>query len=123
MPWIRMTPKGTHKATAQALKELWAKFANESLERTGDEGRAIRQANAVVARRAEAGHQAERKRAGTSRYQQRAGYQQSVADGSAGRFFEYSIFSISYETKANNREMRLGAQERTRTSTAFTTGT
>jgi hypothetical protein len=30
--------------------------ANESLERTGDEGRAIRQANAVVARRAEAGH-------------------------------------------------------------------
>ena len=53
---FRMTLKGTHKATAQALKELWAKFANESLERTGDEGRAIRQANAVVARRAEAGH-------------------------------------------------------------------
>ena len=35
-----------------ALKELWAKVANESLERTGDEGRAIREANAVVARQA-----------------------------------------------------------------------
>ena len=36
-----------------ALKELWAKVANESLERTGDEGQAIREANAVVARQAE----------------------------------------------------------------------
>jgi hypothetical protein len=42
----------THKATTPALKELWAKVANESLERTGDEGRAIREANAVVARQA-----------------------------------------------------------------------
>ena len=54
MPW---TPKDaerhTHKATTSALKELWAKVANESLERTGDEGRAIREANAVVARQAE----------------------------------------------------------------------
>jgi nucleotide-binding universal stress UspA family protein len=41
-------------ATTWALKELWAKVANESLERTGDEGRAIREANAVVARQAEA---------------------------------------------------------------------
>jgi len=55
MPW---TPndavRHTHKATTWALKELWAKVANESLERTGDEGRAIREANAVVARQAEA---------------------------------------------------------------------
>jgi len=54
MPW---TPddaeRHTHSATTPALKELWAKVANESLERTGDEGRAIREANAVVARRAE----------------------------------------------------------------------
>jgi hypothetical protein len=51
MPW---TPgdaeKHTHKATTWALKELWMKVANECLERTGDEGRAIREANAVIAR-------------------------------------------------------------------------
>jgi hypothetical protein len=56
MPW---TPdeaqRHTHKATTSELKELWAKVANESLERTGDEGRAIREANAVVARQAAAG--------------------------------------------------------------------
>jgi hypothetical protein len=44
----------THKATTTELKELWAKVANESLERSGDEGRAIREANAVVARQAKA---------------------------------------------------------------------
>jgi hypothetical protein len=57
MPW---TPddaeRHTHKATTGELKQLWAKVANESLERTGDEGRAIREANAVVARQQEAGH-------------------------------------------------------------------
>ena len=57
MPW---TPdeaeRHTHKATTTELKELWAKVANESLQRNGDEGRAIREANAVVARQAEAGH-------------------------------------------------------------------
>jgi len=56
MPW---TPddaeRHTRKATTWPLKELWAKVANESLERTGDEGRAIREANAVVARQSEAG--------------------------------------------------------------------
>jgi hypothetical protein len=45
-----------YKATTWALRELWAKIANECLERTGDEGRAIREANAVVARQAEAGY-------------------------------------------------------------------
>ena len=45
-----------HKATTTELKELWAKVANESLERNGDEGRAIREANAVVARQAEVHH-------------------------------------------------------------------
>jgi len=57
MPW---TPddaeRHTHRVTTWELKELWAKVANECLERTGDEGRAIREANAVVRRRAEAGH-------------------------------------------------------------------
>jgi hypothetical protein len=58
MPW---TPddaqRHTHKATTQELKELWAKVANECLERTGNEGRAVREANAVIARQAEAGGQ------------------------------------------------------------------
>ena len=56
MPW---TPdeaeRHTKKATTEELKELWAKVANETLERTGNEGRAIREANAVVARQAPAG--------------------------------------------------------------------
>jgi hypothetical protein len=57
MPWIPDDAvRHTHKATTQTLKELWAKVANESLERTGDEGRAIQEANAVVARHQEVGH-------------------------------------------------------------------
>jgi hypothetical protein len=43
----------THKAITWELKELWAKIANECLERTGDEGRAIREANAVIAQQEE----------------------------------------------------------------------
>jgi hypothetical protein len=55
MPWsANDAERHSHKATTWELKELWAKIANESLERTGDEGRAIREANAVVARRVEA---------------------------------------------------------------------
>ena len=57
MPW---TPddaeRHTHRATTWELKELWAKVANECLERTGDEGRAVREANGVVRRQAEASH-------------------------------------------------------------------
>jgi len=54
MPWIPDdAERHTHKATTQPLKELWAKVANECLERTGDEGRAIREANAVIARQAD----------------------------------------------------------------------
>jgi hypothetical protein len=56
MPWNPGdAERHTHKATTRALKELWAKVANEYLERTGDEGRAIREANAVIARQAEPG--------------------------------------------------------------------
>ena len=41
MPWTPNDAEGhTRKATTLDLKELWAKIANESLERTGDEGRA-----------------------------------------------------------------------------------
>jgi len=55
MPWIpEDAQRHTQKATNWMLMQLWAKVANECLERTGDEGRAIREANAVVARQAEA---------------------------------------------------------------------
>jgi hypothetical protein len=54
MPWApNDAERHTRKATTTTLKELWAKVANESLERTGNEGRAIREANAVVARQDE----------------------------------------------------------------------
>jgi hypothetical protein len=54
MPWTSNdAERHTHKATTAELKELWAKVANESLERSGDEGRAIREANAVIARQAQ----------------------------------------------------------------------
>jgi hypothetical protein len=54
MPWTpNQAERHTHKATTPNLKELWARVANERLESTGDEGRAIREANAVVARHAE----------------------------------------------------------------------
>ena len=56
MPWTAdEAQRHTHKATSSELKELWAKVANEALERTGDEGRAIREANAVIARQSGAG--------------------------------------------------------------------
>lgn len=49
MPW---TPKDasakTSKAKTSAQKRQWAHVANKELEETGDEGRAIRVANAVV---------------------------------------------------------------------------
>ena len=55
MPWTAEdAERHTHSADTRALRELWAKVANETLERTGDEGRAIREANAVIARRTEA---------------------------------------------------------------------
>jgi len=54
MPWTpEDAERHTHKAATPELRELWAKIANDRLERTGDEGRAIREANAVIARHAE----------------------------------------------------------------------
>jgi hypothetical protein len=50
MPWTpNDAQRHTHKATTPELQELWAKVANDALERLEDEGRAIREANAVVA--------------------------------------------------------------------------
>ncbi len=54
MPWTAEdAERHTHKADTPELQELWAKVANEALERLGDEGRAIREANAVIAREVE----------------------------------------------------------------------
>jgi uncharacterized protein YbjQ (UPF0145 family) len=55
MPWTANdAERHTHKATTSALQNLWAKVANDALERLGDEARAIREANAVIARQADA---------------------------------------------------------------------
>ena len=57
MPWTpNDAERHTHKAATRELKELWAKVANECLVRVGDEGRAIRKANAVAARQAKASY-------------------------------------------------------------------
>ncbi len=52
MPW---TPKDatrhTKKAKSPKAKRQFAKVANKVLERTGDEGRAIKAANAAVKKR------------------------------------------------------------------------
>ena len=56
MPWMpNDAEKHTHKAVTPELRELLAKVANECLEKTGDEGRAIREANSVVGRQAGSG--------------------------------------------------------------------
>ena len=56
MPWTPNDARTqTHKATTRKPKKPWAK-RQRMLERTGDEGRAIREANAVVARQAEASY-------------------------------------------------------------------
>ena len=53
MPWtLEDAPSHTKKASTPKAKRLWADIANKVLAETGDEGRAIREANAVVARTA-----------------------------------------------------------------------
>ncbi len=51
MPW---TPKDaqakTRKASSPKKRRQWSEVANSVLERTGDEGRAVRTANGVVAK-------------------------------------------------------------------------
>ena len=50
MPWTQDDATShTKKATTDKAKREWAEIANQVLERTGDEGRAIREANAVIA--------------------------------------------------------------------------
>jgi hypothetical protein len=52
MPWTAGDALGhTKKANTPAKQRRWAKIANKTLDKTGDEARAIREANAVVARK------------------------------------------------------------------------
>jgi len=56
MPWTPDdAPSHTKKAASAKMKRLWAEVANKILAETGDEGRAIREANAVIARAARGG--------------------------------------------------------------------
>ena len=51
MPWRpEDAPRHTKKADTAELGLMWSEVANKVLAETGDEARAIRTANAVVAR-------------------------------------------------------------------------
>jgi hypothetical protein len=55
MPWKSSDVSGkTKKAKSKKAKRQWTHVANSVLAKTGDEGRAIREANAVVKRRKKA---------------------------------------------------------------------
>jgi D-aminopeptidase len=52
MPWKPSdATRHTKKATTPIAKRQFADVANSVLEKTGDEGRAVREANAAVAKR------------------------------------------------------------------------
>lgn len=46
MPWSAKDAKGKKKSLSPAQATTWAKIANSVLKQTGDEGKAIRIANA-----------------------------------------------------------------------------
>lgn len=51
MPWDAPdATRHTKKASTPKKKRVWSGVANQVLQKTGDEGRAVREANAVVAR-------------------------------------------------------------------------
>lgn len=52
MPWTPSDGPSRHtkKADSPQRKKVWAEVANDRLAKTGDEGLAIREANAVVSR-------------------------------------------------------------------------
>lgn len=52
MPWTAKEAKGhTKKAKSAGAKKQWSATANAVLAKSGDEGKAIRIANAAVAKR------------------------------------------------------------------------
>jgi hypothetical protein len=60
MPWQpKEAKRKTHKANTPKKQRQWSDVANSVLAKTGDEGRAVREANAVVKRN----HSGQRKRA------------------------------------------------------------
>ena len=49
MPWTAAdASRYTKKANTAKIKKRWAQVANSVLEKTGDEGKAIREANSVA---------------------------------------------------------------------------
>ena len=57
MPWTAKDAKRhTKHAKSAKARRQWMHVANSVLERTGDEGRAVRSANAVVSRDIRASH-------------------------------------------------------------------
>lgn len=62
MPWSPSdATRKTKKATTAKLRDTWAAVANATLQRSGNEGLAVREANAVVRDQAD---RAKRKRKG-----------------------------------------------------------
>jgi len=60
MPWQpEDASRFTHKANTPKKREAWARVANSTLDRTGNEGLAVREANGVVR---DAHHEEKRKR-------------------------------------------------------------
>ena len=52
MPWaLSDAPRHTKKATTKAAKKQWKTVSNKILDESGDEGKAIRIANAAVKKR------------------------------------------------------------------------
>jgi len=52
MPWQPSdSTRNTKKAKSAAARRQWSKVANSVLARTGNDARAVRSANAVIARR------------------------------------------------------------------------
>jgi hypothetical protein len=53
MPWTPQDATShTKMATTETIKRLWCEIANQILAKSGDEDRAIREANAIIARTA-----------------------------------------------------------------------
>lgn len=57
MPWTPDSGPSRHtkKSKSAAAKKQWSAVANSVLAKTQDEGRAVREANAVISRRRRAG--------------------------------------------------------------------
>lgn len=50
MPWSPQQAHQHHRGLSEHLARQWADVANSVLDKTGDDGRAIREANAAVDR-------------------------------------------------------------------------